>query len=660
MTTPCAWNLLDLPPGQSTPISVAYQDLEYPGEVVVAPLWDRALGEPLQEERFFRVVFLKTFDSIEPEELRDARIAVCVPPRSSLRRERTLARERRVLREVGIRYGVPETGRALQETERHLYLTGTVVARSGPDISTQAIFQEHSSNEWVSAVAWALLTWSYPRLPLDSSAFPRPLNAEDMGLVFRGLINGDNAPEAASAVEAFGAGLDLTPKEGRESNQSQECPVFQLLAREMTRRGGSYPCAALYQQMGHVHGLPYPLLSLYILAFLHMWQPSAELHLRSGHRLLVSGGTPYMGRVVVAETVASLEFVPRLEAESHLLRYAIPVSWNTFALYFSSLEPSLSPREEEAEAPTSQIIEMLKSLRVDERRVARALERLAGAVGEEVPEEAARLLDGFRVLSRAPAPESALQTARHLFGSPDGLAQAIGHYKALRQVADLAVLVIRADRYLRDAYVPEELGPLALQWQTIRAMLRLSELTSVSFSAQALRERIAGFQEEYRRVYIGHHDAYHPQVVSLLGQLRDAQLEAQALERLNGIDELGEPVGAESLEVFYRLLPGLFVCPVPSKRLSLTRTPRCRRCSIRLGQWPPSEEVGSTIQHVERSLNEQNRRLSLRVVHRIIDGPKDQRIDRFIQVVQASDVSGLVNVLDDSLLAFLREVLRES
>ena len=647
-------SLLDLSPGQRAPTSVDYQGLQYPGEVVLTPSWDTALGEPLQGDCFFRIVFLQAYAAIDPQELRDARIAVCVPPRSDRQREQTLEVERRVLRELRARYAVPDAEQALQETQRQIYASGMVVARAGLDIRTQAVFQEPPTETWVSAMAQALLAWTYPRLPLDGSAFPRPLSTRDAELLFRGLVQEDATPEVVSAVEAFGAGLGLTPTQGTDGGGLQSCLVSQLLQSEMTQRAGSWPSVDLYQRMAHVHGLPYPLVSLYLLAFLHSGQPPAELHLQSGHSLRLRRGEPYLGRVVVAETVGGLDFAPRLDAESNLVRFATPVSWNTLSLYFSSLAPHDEVQEE---ASTLQLMGTLKTLQADVQQVERAVEQMSGALGEDVPREAVGLLDWFRRLSRAQAPETALQTARQIFGSPQGLAQAITRYRALRQVAEMETLLTSTVRYLQEAYVPEALMGLALQRQSLQATLRLSELITTSFSAQALQGQIARFREEYHREYVKHHDAYRQEAASLLSRLREAQLEVQGLEQLNTIDELGEPVGVESLERFHRLSASITVCPLPPSRLSLDRTPRCRRCGLVLGHQVASQEIGLVVQEVERGLKEQNRRLSLQVVQRILHGPRDERIDRFIQVVQASDVSGLVNVLDEHLVAFLRQVL---
>ena len=49
--------------------------------------------------------------------------------------------------------------------------------------------------------------------------------------------------------------------------------------------------------------------------------------------------------------------------------------------------------------------------------------------------------------------------------------------------------------------------------------------------------------------------------------------------------------------------------------------------------------------------------LSSEAVRQILAAEKGERLERFLQVVQASDLTGLANVLDDELLAFLRELL---
>ena len=659
MTTEKKLDLLELPPGEPVSTYIDYQGIQYPGEVISASSWDPSLGAPIQGDSFFRIVFLDSYATIDTQQIQDARIALCVPPKSERQRERVLEQERRVLREVRAKYAVPEMERALQETQRQIYAAGTVVTHAGASLPSETVFQSGSLQEWISVAAQALMSWTYPRLPVDTSSFPRPLTHSDPELLFRGLVQGDTAAEATAAVRDFASGLGLAPLTTASSGQSGESPVLQIIRDEMMQLGGSWPCDQLFQSMAHVHGLPYPLISLYLLVFLAVAEPPTELHLRPGHQLRTLDGSPYSGQAVVAETVAGLMFTPRLASQSETLRFASPVSWSAIALYFSSLEPRLASASEElgeAES-TSLLMETLNTLQADARRVETAMNRLGGALGDELPEEPAALLDHLRRLGRSQAPDTALLSARQFFGTPEGLARGIARYRGLQGVADLASVIARSARYVHEAYVPDDMLPLALTRHALQATLRLSELTGTAFSEEALLDQVEQFREQYSSAYQQHHDTYHRQTASLLSQLQDADLQANALERLNQIGELGKPIGTDSLERQRELQATVQPCPATGNRLNLVSTPTCRRCNFILGHQPPSTEVAAVIRAVERCLREQNQRLSLHVVHRLLGGEPDERIQRFIQIVQVSDLSGLANVLDNQLADFLREVL---
>ena len=260
-------DLLDLPLGKAVRVTAQHQGLEYTGEVLRANAWEPSLGEPLQEDRFFRIVFLQETASIEPSQLGDARVVVWVPPVDKRQRDRTLEQEQRILKEVKARYAIPETAYALQETQRQIYSSGSVVSTSGTALSAQMVFQGESAVEWVSEMARAILSWTYPHLPLDSSDFSRPMTEDDAKLIFRGMLQEDTSPDVLSAVEMYGSGLGLTPATGKDGSDIQDCPTFHLLRDQLAQQDGSWPCDDLYQRMTHVHGLPHWLVNLYLLAF---------------------------------------------------------------------------------------------------------------------------------------------------------------------------------------------------------------------------------------------------------------------------------------------------------------------------------------------------------------------------------------------------------
>jgi hypothetical protein len=56
-------------------------------------------------------------------------------------------------------------------------------------------------------------------------------------------------------------------------------------------------------------------------------------------------------------------------------------------------------------------------------------------------------------------------------------------------------------------------------------------------------------------------------------------------------------------------------------------------------------------------LGAKNRRLSSLLVERILQGHTDERLDAFLKIVQASDLSALSNTLTPELVAFIRRML---
>jgi len=75
---------------------------------------------------------------------------------------------------------------------------------------------------------------------------------------------------------------------------------------------------------------------------------------------------------------------------------------------------------------------------------------------------------------------------------------------------------------------------------------------------------------------------------------------------------------------------------------------------------PPKREVERFLHQLEQALQEQQRRLSSEAVRHILAKSGEKRIDQFIKMVQTSNLAPLVNVLDDELVDFLRQLLQEA
>ena len=100
-------------------------------------------------------------------------------------------------------------------------------------------------------------------------------------------------------------------------------------------------------------------------------------------------------------------------------------------------------------------------------------------------------------------------------------------------------------------------------------------------------------------------------------------------------------------------------CDKKPREISLHSSPRCSQCQMALGETPPVEELELFAGEVDRALGEQNRRLSRILVGRIIHDRTDKRLEYFLKVVQASDLSALSNTLDDELASYIRRLVRD-
>lgn len=139
-------------------------------------------------------------------------------------------------------------------------------------------------------------------------------------------------------------------------------------------------------------------------------------------------------------------------------------------------------------------------------------------------------------------------------------------------------------------------------------------------------------------------------------RLEEKESWVTALGRLNSLSALGEPLGAGLAGEYQGLLDRLRPCL--AREVPLEEGPYCSLCHLGLLMTLPQGEVEAFLEGLQRALQGQLHRLSRRVIGRIM-GQERSGLERFIQTVQVSDLSGLAQLLDDELLVFIRGLLEE-
>ena len=275
---------------------------------------------------------------------------------------------------------------------------------------------------------------------------------------------------------------------------------------------------------------------------------------------------------------------------------------------------------------------------------------------------AMQALEALTAFAQRPSLEAAISEVAIRFESPQRFREALFSARCLERDADSALTLLDARGYLEAAVTPASAdADLAVDQAAMLDGNSFSTLWREPHRGDALPAAIDIWKRGYAPLYTSQHMAYNHVIAEIAQQIDAMQTQAAAVERLNALQRLGAAQAQAALTQYHEL-EHLFACPATEEDLSaiLPSEPICPHCSYRLGDEPPTAAANRVCQAIQRGLEGQQARLAQRVVNRLLARPGragSDRLDRFIEVVQAADLSGLAAVLDDGLVAFLEDLL---
>ena len=297
-----------------------------------------------------------------------------------------------------------------------------------------------------------------------------------------------------------------------------------------------------------------------------------------------------------------------------------------------------------------------------------------------------------RLAPLAGADEGALADAAHLCQTePAALAEDIYALRSFASDPKGAVAVAEMQRYLTEAFVPKSEPELALDRAIAIGQVSFSVLIADRERAQRGRQSPAKeravaeekvpygvfvtdpqrmrtaelafnhFRGVYARRYEDFHAAYWTASSRLHARLLEAGREVQALTRLNSLVELGAAVGESTISAHEELIAATTACEPGADFASVLKTATaCPACHLRLGAADHAEAVGVVLKRLSQSVEQQLSRLSSVAVRAILERSSDPRVERFLKVVQAAQITTLTEILDDELVGYLRRFLLEA
>ncbi len=663
-----------------------HRNLEYTGQMIVASRWQLDWALPLpKDDTHFRLVLLtsEAAQSLKAEDLQDPRIAVVSPAPLSDETARAAAdwlawqqmsddyaetkrtgREAETAREwlAGQR---AELLRKLLDTQRRQYQSGRVVTRDGLAINARDAFGQPGEDRLLAAIAVPLLAAAYPQLPLDWERLGRTVRPAEVGRIFNGYFSRSPGTADSAATRNFGMALCLSHPEKPGHFNPQQARALDLIGELLRERNGELPVwRALETLSAPPHGLPYALIQLYLLAFVRRGDPRAEIVLKRDHQIKTINRQPFPSNRITAGNVVDLDFRPGQERYFDVLVAAAGPSWSDTVAYgrevLGELHATTDPTEVEAQA--ARLDAALVHLAEERENTGRNLDILRQRLGASLPDAARDALQGLGQLAAAAGSgyQRFYEQAGELYASPDALRDQQRTFARLKELAGLSAEIIAARDYLAGTQLRAGDRELTADRMTIQGQIDLPNLASQPGQWPSIRGELERFKSRYRNAYQKHHRDFHKALGDLQEELAEAPRRLRALELLNGIEELGRPVGDDLARRHGALGQSVRPCPVPFATLTLEVAPQCEKCRLALTAEPPKAEVNAFLRDLDRALVTQQRRLASKAIHRVLARSQEDAVATFVQVAQTSDLASLVDLLDRDLVDFIRVLLAEA
>ena len=447
--------------------------------------------------------------------------------------------------------------------------------------------------------------------------------------------------------------------------------VLELVRSWFSGKSGTVEWTELHRYLSHQVGLTGPLATLYLLVYLHWERPERALELWPAHQLKLLDERPVLAHRITADLIPAIAWDERIAEWAQKIGPPADPQWNDAVQHLSALSPGLGT----------------VSAGADFRHQEQALMADMGSLSKELT-QAVDLVD---LLGRAHELLGQIDRAKE--GDTDALNmnEALGRlsrisgdgfpevYHSIRNVysdyrhleSDLALLrqmaglgrfaedILSAQQYLEGAVTPEDRFPaLSVDRQALRASLSPASLVeSRGRNWNTLVQDIYRFKVRFSSAYRAHHESVRGGLTVYRRDLESAQRKVGALGLLNTLPELGAPTGEGLGEALAELGPVLPPCAVTASDLLLDSIPWCDSCRLSLSQSLPTTGLAGLLASIDVELGAKNRVLSNLLVERIIQGQADERLDDFLKIVQASDLSALSNTITAELLAFIRQLL---
>ena len=245
-----------------------------------------------------------------------------------------------------------------------------------------------------------------------------------------------------------------------------------------------------------------------------------------------------------------------------------------------------------------------------------------------------------------------------VFPTAAAFAEAVAYARCRREARDGVDDLVTMRVYLDQAVVPEHRPTLFVDRATTREQLSYIALLIEPHRLDSMRAAFETFRSAFAAAYSDHHRRYWKAFAKLTRAIDGLAPVARALDRLNSLRALGAAAGENALADYRSLSSTRAICPAAGAAGELVQRPMCGDCGLTLDDSLPAEQADDVAHRLNAALAVQQRRLASEAVRRIL-ARGGERLDRFVEIVQAADTASLAHVLDEELIVFLQQLLAQ-
>ena len=278
-----------------------------------------------------------------------------------------------------------------------------------------------------------------------------------------------------------------------------------------------------------------------------------------------------------------------------------------------------------------------------------------------MPSGLKEVLARYRGLATAASYQEFDAAVRESYADKDAFAAAHAQYDKARQVRDRAFHVSQMAEYLHRACAVEE--DIAFERTSLLHMLGFESMLHDPSIIRAREKNFALWKTRYVHAYRKAHRAYYEAVTDLAGQMETLRPKAHALTRMNSILELGPPLAATATTAadLAALDKVLWVCPEAAEAAVAGKDALCPRCQWHPETKLPAEALSRLYALVSQGLADRFQRFKdaaiAAILTKVAAEQKKPGLDELLDIIQLADADRLAGVLNDDLVAFLRQVL---